>query len=52
LHYDALVRAKQYSPEALAASLDTFLSQVRASSKSRVRGSSKNHVRASSRATG
>ena len=52
LHCGALVRARQYTPATLAASFDTFLSQVCASSKSRVRGSWKSQVRASSKATG
>jgi glycosyltransferase involved in cell wall biosynthesis len=52
LRRGALSRARQYAPEALAASLETFLSQVRASSKAKVRGIWKSGARASSKATG
>lgn len=41
LHHGALARAKHYAPELLAASLDTFLNQVCASSKGEVATSSK-----------
>lgn len=52
LHQGALARAKHYAPEVLAASLDTFLSQVRASSKSQSCTGSESQVHASSKATG
>jgi len=46
-----LARAGHYAPEVLAASLDSFLSQVRASSGSQVRAISESQVHANSKTT-